>query len=309
MSDWVAEPQRPIRWAARAVMVNCALAAISVGLCATGATRQAVFKSQVDVVRVDVLVLRHGVPVGGLRPADFELRDNGVRQEIVSASLEEVPIEALLVLNASRSITPDKARALREASSAFLDGLTARDRAGLLVFGGRPILVQAPTSDGGRLGRLLQAVEGRGSTALNDAVFAALRLRQPGDARGAVLVFTDGVDNVSWLSPSEVFEAGRRSDAIVHAVVVGRAGIDNALLHELTRGSGGSVWPAAWGPKLADAFRAVLDDLRSRYVLAYYPKDVATDGWHALDVKVRLRSVSITHRSGYYRREGPAPNP
>ncbi len=116
-------------------------------------------------------------------------------------------------------------------------------------------------------------------------------------------MFTDGVDNVSWLSASEVIEVGRRSDAIVHAVVIGRAGSNNALLHELTRGSGGHVWPAAWGPKLADAFRAVLDDLRSRYVLTYYPKDVGTDGWHALDVKVRLRHVSITHRSGYYRRE------
>jgi VWFA-related protein len=269
-----------------------------------------VFRSGVELVRVDALVAREGGIVKGLKPSDFELRDNGVVQEVASASLEQIPIDALLVLDLSGSVTRYNAERLRGAASTFLDGLTARDRAALLTFNARTVLAQPLTGDLRLVRERLAGIEGGGSTALNDGIYAALRFREPGATRGAVIVFTDGVDNISWLSADDVVETAKRSDVIVHAVVSSIPGIDlraadNPLLHSLGHETGGLVWSAGWS-KLGGAFRAVLDDLRSRYLLTYYPAGVAASGWHSLDVKLKSGGAKVTARTGYYR---PAPRP
>ena len=278
-----------------------------------------VFRSGVELVRVDALVVRDNGVVKGLQPADFELRDNGVLQEVVSASLEQIPIDALFVFDLSGSVSEANARLLRGAAWMFLDGLTPEDRAGLVTFNARPILAQPLAGRLDLVRTALTSIAGGGSTALNDAVYAALRSREPGDTRGAVVIFTDGADNISWLSAAEVVEAARRSDVIVHTVAVGalRAAMpgpwgramtvgaaDNPLLHDLGAETGGQVWSASW-PELAGAFRAVLDDLRSRYLLTYYPSNVAGSGWHTLEVKVKRGGAKVTARTGYYRSVTP----
>lgn len=267
--------------------------------------QQAVFRTLVELVRVDVLVTRDGAPVRGLTPADFELRDEGVVQQIVGASLERIPLDVLLVLDLSGSITDDNAKSLRSAALAFLAGLTPLDRAGLLTFTARVEAPQPLTPDLDLVRARLADIRGGGSTALHDAIYTALRLREANTSRAAVVVFTDGLDNISWLSRDEVIEAARRSDVVVHAVVVDRPGApvraaDNPVLHNLERETGGQVWEADWGPRLTDTFRSVLDDLRSRYVLTYYPTGVPEGGWHKLDVSLK-RGGKVRARAGYYR--------
>jgi VWFA-related protein len=269
------------------------------------AAAQATFRAGVEMVRVDALVVRDGVPVTGLTAADFELRDDGVVQTIVSASLEQIPLDVQFVLDMSGSVTEENARSLRAAARAFLAGLTPADRAGLLVFNARATALQPLTPDLGLVRAALEAIRGGGSTALHDAIYTALRLREPSANRGAIVVFTDGVDNISWLSRDEVLEAARRADVVVHPVLAVAPGArlnpaDNPLLHGLTRDTGGQIWAASWGPALETSFRAVLDDLRSRYVLSYYPAGVPRSGWHALEVKLK-RGGKVTARTGYYR--------
>jgi VWFA-related protein len=274
-----------------------------------------VFRSGVELVRVDALVVRDNGVVKGLQPADFELRDNGILQEVVSASLEQIPIDALFVFDLSGSVSEANARLLRGAAWLFLDGLTPQDRAGLITFNARPVVAQPLAARLELVRTALASIAGGGSTALNDAVYAALRSREPGETRGAIVIFTDGADNISWLSAAEVVEAAKRSDVIVHTVAVGvlqtavpgpwgRAmalgPADNPLLHDLGVETGGQVWSAGW-PELAGAFRAVLDDLRSRYLLTYNPSNVAGSGWHTLEVKVKRAGVKVTARTGYYR--------
>lgn len=277
------------------------------------------FRSGVELVRVDALAVRDGGVVKGLQPADFEVLDNGVLQEIASASLEQIPIDVLFVLDVSGSVSPEKARLLRDAAEVFLDGLAPRDRAGLVTFNARPTLAQPLSQRLDLLRSALAHIKGGGSTALNDAVYAALRCREPGETRGAIVVFTDGADNISWLSADEVVEAAKRSDAIVHTVAVvapaaagpgsrppavAATAAEVPLLYDLGAETGGQVWNAGWR-ELPGAFRAVLDDLRSRYLLAYYPTRVADPGWHSLKVKVRRSGVKVTARTGYYRSVTP----
>ena len=159
-----------------------------------------VFGVGVEVVRVEVLVTRDGQPVPDLTAADFEVRDNGVGQTLHPVVFEEAPVDALLVLDISGSVGGRKLEALRGAAGAFLDGLDAGDRAGLVGFQHSVTLALPLTSDLARVRFALDAAQGGGRTALHDAVYMALRLPEASPRRSAVVVFSDGLDNMSWLS-------------------------------------------------------------------------------------------------------------
>ncbi len=280
-------------------------------LCAWGG--QATFRSGVTLVRVDVSVTRDGIPVSGLTAANFELRDNGVRQRIDRVLAEEVPLAASLVLDSSKSVAGVDLQHLKSAANAFLDGLAKTDQAALIGFSHQVVLRQPLTSDFGSIRRAIDGVAGAGSTALVDALYAAIRLRDAANDRAVAVVFSDGLDNMSWLTPSEVVEAARRSDVIVYAVARARGGagtakfdldderfFENALLKNLAHQTGGRVYNAWGSDKLKDVFVHALREIRARYVLAYYPEGVDRAGWHKLDVRLKDARGDVRARPGYF---------
>jgi VWFA-related protein len=271
---------------------------------AAGATQEEplVFGVEVEVVRVEVLVTRKGEPVRDLTAENFELRDNGVRQQLNPIAFEEVPVDALLVLDLSASVMGSKLEALRDAAGAFLDGLAPADRAALVGFQ-QSVVVGVPlTSEIPSVRFALDTVEGGGSTALHDAVYVALRLPEPGPRRSAVVVFSDGIDNVSWLSDRDVVEAARRSGAVVYGVDAREPGDpDHRFLKDVAKATGGRIWRARKTDDLPARFLDVLHDIRARYVLSYSPTGVDTAGWHELEVKLRGRRGDVLARPAYYR--------
>jgi Ca-activated chloride channel family protein len=264
-----------------------------------------VFGVEVEVVRVEVLVTRKGEPVRDLTARSFDLRDNGVRQDLNPIAFEEAPVDAHLVLDLSGSVMGSKLEALRDAAGAFLDGLSTVDRAGLVGFQ-HSISVGVPlTSEIPRVRFALDTVEGGGSTALHDAVYVALRLPEGGSRRAAVVVFSDGVDNVSWLSGDDVVEAAGRSGAVVYGVDArGPGDPDHHFLKNVAKATGGRVWRARRTDDLRARFLDVLHDIRARYVLSYTPTGVDTAGWHELEVRLRGQKGKVLARPAYYR---PAP--
>ena len=100
----------------------------------TAALGAQTFKSRVESVRLDVLVTAGGEPVQGLSADDFEVRDNGERQQVTMIAAGALPLDVVLALDMSASLTPDRLDALRTASSALLDALEADDRAALATF-------------------------------------------------------------------------------------------------------------------------------------------------------------------------------
>ena len=265
---------------------------------------QAVFRSGVDLVRVDVSVTRKHRPVAGLGPADFEVRDNGVRQKIDTVLYEAVPLDAYLVLDMSESVAGEKLPDLRAAAHLFLDRLTSGDRAALVTFSNRVSLVRPLTTDLTGVEISLNERSGAGSTALRDAIYATLRLRVPDARRAVLVVFSDGMDNMSWLSGDDVVDAVRRSDVVVYGVVAvtGRKarGSDNSLLRDATERSAGRLWTAEAGG-LQKAFAEVLRDIRTRYIITYYPTGVPGEGWHTLEVKLTHARGDVMARPGYFR--------
>jgi VWFA-related protein len=268
-----------------------------------------VFGVDVEVVRVDVAVTRRGAPVEGLGRADFELYEDGRRQKLDSVLEEkDVPLDAALVLDLSFSVRGRRLAELRRAALAFLEGLRRGDQAELIGFSHQITLLQPLSADLDRVREAVRAAAGAGSTALRDAVFAALAADVPGHRRSAVVVFSDGVDNASWLSEDAVEQAARRSPSVVYAVVSRPADhktpTAQPLLARLARATGGRVWESR-DEDLRRTFLELLEHLRGRYLLTYTPPRPARAGWHDLEVRLRGRKGDVLARPGYFRRPSP----
>jgi VWFA-related protein len=271
-------------------------------LAAGAAPAPPVFRAEVGVVRVEVLVTRGGTPVRGLAAADFELREDGIIQHLEPILEEQTPVDAVLAFDASGSVRGPKLDALQAAAGAFLDGLRDGEHAALLAFDHEVQLLQPLTTDFAAVRRALGRVSPRGNTALVDAVYTALRLREVGDRRTAVVVFSDGVDNLSWLSASDVVEAAGRSNVIVYAVTArGKGDPKEAFLGDVARATGGRLFEASSERDLRARFLDVIADIRSRYVLRYVPADPGSPGWHRVEVRLRNGNAEVLARPGYWR--------
>jgi VWFA-related protein len=298
---------------------------LSVALMAGAATlhaQQPLFRVGVEVVRLDVSVTRDRQPVTGLGLADFEVRDNGKRQRLTGILREEVPLDVYFVFDASGSVEGEKLGHLRRAAHAFLGGLAPGDQAGLLVFSHQVSRLLPLTADVGAVRRAVDGIEPAGQTALDDGLYAALLQRRPNERRAVAVVFSDGMENMSWLTDDVVVEAARRFDVVVYGVTLtpepdaetlltgpGRYSAsevlppkENELLRQVATTTAGRLWTAGSSAKLEEMFVGVLREIRSRYLLTYEPEPAGRPGWHTVQVKVKGGRNIVTSRPGYYAR-------
>jgi VWFA-related protein len=272
------------------------LATIAGGAIVAGQT--ATFSSRLEAVRVDVLVTDSGRIVRGLRPADFEVVDNGVVQQIDLTTFEELPINVILALDMSQSMVGERLEHLRAAGRAVLDGLRPDDGAALLTFSHMVQLAQPLTRNAPRVREALDRVQPQGSTSLIDGVYAAMTLAGSDAGRDLLLVFSDGLDTASFLAPAKVLESARRNDATVYSVSVRGSG-RSSFLQDLSEQTGGTGIEIASTTDLQKTFVSILDEFRQRYLLSYTPRGVSRDGWHRLQVRVKGRRGTVTARAGY----------
>jgi VWFA-related protein len=165
----------------------------------------------------------------------------------------------------------------------------------------------------------LADLKGGGPTAIRDAVWVALQLRPDDDSRPLVLVFTDGVDNASWLSRSDILAGVQRAGVVVHAIELegdetslptsgvsqmSRGSISpltvapKGLLEDLVAAAGGRRWSATSSRDLRDLFARAIDEMRARYLVTFYPEGAPRAGWHDLRVSVNGRGT-VTAKPGY----------
>jgi VWFA-related protein len=253
-------------------------------------------------VRVDVSVSRSGRFLGGLTADQFTVADNGVRQQVQAVVAEMVPVTVILALDISASMEGVKLHDLIEASRALIQAFRSDDRATVVTFS-HHISAKAPlTSDKQQLYAVLDTLEAAGGTALRDALFAALQVRRNDvESRPVVLLFSDGADTASWLTETEVLASVRRGGVTVHGVEIATAADTAAghgrFLDEVTTASGGRWWTATASGALKTVFADVLNEMRARYVLSYYPTDRRA-GWHYVSVSVR--GAQTRTRAGYF---------
>lgn len=283
-------------------------------LIATGpsfAQQAPTFSASVEVVYVDVFVIHDGQPVPGLEAAEFEVRDNGVRQAVTLASLEQVPHVAIMVFDASASVAGAKLEHLRAAGRAFLSGLREQDEAALVAFS-HELRVLVPQGGGSSaLRRAIDEMETGGLTALWDALYAGLKL-PVSRGRPMVVLFTDGRDNLSWLTAPQVLKVAPESEAIIHVVAIvpteesappgaRSVGVESQhvrALREVAQVTGGRLWEVGSSAQLERTFLRILAEMQARYLLSFTRTGVAREGWHRLSVKVRNHGGAVRSRVG-----------
>ncbi len=300
-----------------------------------GTTRHAVqqqtFQTKTDLVRIDVMAVSNGRALTGLMASDFEVLDNGVPQHVQLVTTTGGRVKVLLLLDVSGSIAwGTKMQRLVRASQALWQGLGPEDEGSVLTFADRLSLEARNVRDREVLGKTLLAASGHlaGQTALWDGLFVGLSLLGNDVDRSLVLVFSDGLDTASWCDARRVKEVVRRAQAVVYAVTVppvpalstqeeariederfrraiirSRESFVPKDLKDVVELSGGELIRAGQGDGLTNTFVSVLEQFRSRYLLAYEPTGVRRDdGWHELRVQLKGRAGTVRARSGYYAR-------
>lgn len=266
--------------------------------CAGRAQQSPAFTSKIEAVRVDVLVTDNGQAIRGLGPADFELLDNGVPQQVELVSFDQIPLNVILALDMSDSVAGDRLDQLRGAGARLLAALQKEDQAALVTFSHSVQLAAKLTSDVSTVRQALGAPQGTGMTALVDGTYAGIMVGESDAGRALLIVFSDGVDTSSWLRADAVLDTAKRADVVVYGVsVVSR--LKPEFLREMTSFTGGRLFEIEKTANLASTFLSILEEFRHRYLVSYTPRGVPKDGWHKLDVRVRNRKATIKARPGY----------
>ena len=258
----------------------------------------------------------------GLSPESFTLLDGGRPREIVSFAGGDVPATVGVLLDASGSMLGgNRSARVREALLRLLRERGGEDEFFLIAFNQSPQLLLGRTSDAGAVLAALDryaAAEPKGQTALYDALYLALNQAERGRHRKrAVLLVTDGQDNMSRYKFEEVRRMLRESDVIVYAVGIVSPYDDSALdyggravLEELAGLSGGRAYFPSTVKELEAAMEHLAAELRSQYMIGFVPAADAAkkDGWHGVRLKLgelrdargkKIKAV-LRARAGFY---------
>jgi Ca-activated chloride channel homolog len=313
--------KRPGPLAAAAVALVCAAPPATLAQ-APEPPRPFTFESAVEVVSLTAVVHdKGGRPVHGLGPADIEVYEDGVRQEVTyfreatGDSAEKIPLSVALVLDASGSMRTNM-RFLQEAALTFVHKLTDVDQA-LVVQFNESIKGSAEfTGDVERLEQFVEALQAWGGTSLYDAIHYGLNRIKDQPGRKALVVFSDGADTTSSMKEQEVVDYARAVEATVYCVGIrGASGLmarsPRGFLRKVAQETGGSFFFPDNVGDLIKVFSGISEELHNHYALAYSPKKGPDGMWRDIVVKLKRKDAEIRVRKGYFAvaRKRPAPSP
>ncbi len=155
----------------------------------------------------------------------------------------------------------------------------------------------------------LKTIHGTAGTSLYDAIWFASHELEPRDGRKVMVIVTDGGNTTSFRDSHQALEAAQLADAVIYPVVVipiindaGRNTGGENVLTFMAEGTGGRTFLPSLGAQLDKAFRDIIDDLRTEYLLGYYPHNVplTKNRFHTLQVRVKSPELQVFARNGYY---------
>lgn len=261
-----------------------------------------------------VTVTRDGGRVLDLERRDFQILDDRRPQRMVTFERGDVPFTAVLLVDASTSMTGGQLATAVAGARSFTGQMRPLDEAKLVLFSDRRLAETAFSNVGALFELGLSGLEAGDGTALNDALFLALQRLRLRQGRRVIVLLSDGVDVESVLSMGQVQQVARQSQAVVYWIRTGgRAGgelsiwrneasslREKELLAETVHESGGRVVEIDSIDGVGPAFADVLAELRGQYVLGYYPEpEPAPGAWRAVEVKVGRPGVNVRAPAGY----------
>jgi Ca-activated chloride channel homolog len=270
-------------------------------------------KVDVDLVLINVTVTDPmNRLVTGLEKDNFVLFEGSSKQEIKHFSSEDAPLSLGVIFDISGSMK-DKIDKAREAVVEFFRTANPQDEFFLVTFADKPdVLSEFTRSVEDIQGKLVYAVP-KGRTSLLDAVYLGMnKMRDGQNSKKALLIISDGGDNRSRYTESEIKSIVRESDVQIYAIGIYDpwAATDEerhgpALLGEITEVTGGRAYTLSSPNELADTATKIGMELRNQYVLGYRPTNVVRDGkWRKVKVKLlppkELPPLHVYARTGYY---------
>jgi Ca-activated chloride channel family protein len=264
----------------------------------------------VDLVLANVTVtLRDGRFVTGLEKENFKLYEDKVPQEIAYFSSEDIPLTVGIILDVSGSMK-DKLKTAVEAAITFMKGGSPDDEYFLVEFADKPTDTTDFTNDIAKIQSRFMFSKAKGRTALYDAVYMGLsKLERGNNAKRALLLITDGEDNRSRYTFSNVREFVKEKDVQMYAIGITNGWSDasseqgRALLRDLAAISGGNSFFPSSVYNLEEICRNIAKELKYQYVLGYHSTNKTKDGeWRKIKVTAELPKNKLTVRAkqGYY---------
>jgi len=253
--------------------------------------------------------------VTGLEKEHFRLFEDKVEQEITEFSSEDAPISIGLVFDTSGSMGA-KLQKSRQAAAEFFKTANPQDEFFLVQFNDRPELTVPFTTDTDKIQSTLTFTQSKGRTALLDSVYLAMHeMKKAHNPRRALLIISDGGDNSSRYTETEIRNAVREADVQIFSIGIfesmanrGRTPEESSgpsLLNELAEQTGGREYAVENVSELPDIAAKIGIELRNEYILGYTPKNKERDGkYRRVLVKLNqprgLPPLKAYFRLGYY---------
>jgi Ca-activated chloride channel family protein len=274
----------------------------------------------------------------GLTRSDFRVFEDGVQQTLSDLSLRQVPVDVVLMVDASSSVS-DNLDDFGRAAEGFASHLAKDDRISLIQFDDRILLLQDWTKSLVQLRRALRRIAPGMFTRFHDAVLLAARDQLPrGSARHAIIVLTDGIDSGRGITFEAALRGALQSQTAVYVIsntAIERAKKEQELstllnasssvlkfnelriqdlrmglealaasernLDQLTSATGGRLYRPKSFTDLESVYTEVANELRHQYALYYAPSNRKHDGQFR---RVRVETIKpvskVSARIGYY---------
>jgi VWFA-related protein len=282
--------------------------------------------SQLTTLNVSVVDRTTSRGVTGLTQRDFELLEDGARQDIVQFESSEAPFDLVLLIDVSGS-TRDKVKLIRAAALRFVSAARPSDRIAIISFAGQPVLVSPFTLNRELLRQRVEAINtATGDTKVYDAIEFALRQVPQGTTssrRTALVLMSDGLDGSidgvqgegSLVSYNEVLGHVREFDGVLYSLWLNTEyealspldtqpeAFDQSYqrMKGMADAGGGAFYEVDRLEDLAGSYERVVADLGTVYSLAYRPANKARDGkWRTIRVNVARPSAVARGKHGYF---------
>ena len=297
---------------AAAARLTCSLTALACGgWFGIGTTAQAPFRGGIDLVSLNVTVSDGQRYVTDLEEADFEIFEDGIKQQTTFFSRVQQPIALAVLLDTSASME-GKLETAQEAAIGFARRIRPADVMEVIDFDSQVTILQGFTNDVPALERAIRQATINGSTSLYNAIYISLKdlkkARAGGDIRReAIVVLSDGDDTSSLIDYDEVLDVAKRSNTAIYAIGLKQHGPARDfrqaefVLKQLAQETGGrAIFPATVA-ELPKIYEQISQELSSQYALGYVSKNQARNGaWRRLSVRIGRQGLVGRTRLGYY---------
>ena len=245
-------------------------------------------------------------PLLGLDGSQFTILEDGVEQTVARFDkVTNLPIHAQVVVDVSASMEDNIDTVQQAALQFFEDTVRPKDRASLVTFNDHPYLSVKFTNEIAELAGGLAGLKAERGTALWDAMVFGLYYMNGLKGQKAILLLSDGKDEVSRFSFEQTLEYARRAGVSVYSIGLGIEGKDSRVakkaLTELAEETGGRSFFIKEVSELAAIYAAIQQELRSRYLIAYQSSNSSSNGkFRSIELRVDVPGAKAKTLSGYY---------